>query len=273
MTLPFGKRKKDGSPPQELSTGSNSLAFQEDSSVSSWSKGSSPENTFVPYGSNPGPKPVPPELNRLHGLGSGGFGLAAADAADEEEERRKERERLKTSDDGSRNSEDSLQDKLDQAIESGDWAAVERLANKMLDTVSSDGSEKYHDTNISVSSYDNSMQDGNSRSGWESSGGQSTTTVEESIDDERISMLEKLIETDDWQGIVTNARIYNIDDSTNASESIQESRGTTTGDSSTGTEIPSKASSKEEVVAQGQVWKALAEEATEEKGNDVKSDD
>ena len=160
--------------------------------------------------------------------------------------------------------------KLDQAIESGDWAAVERQANKILDTVSTDGSEKFQDSGLSVSSYDNSRDD-NSRAGWESSGGQSTTTVDDSIDDERISMLEKLIETDDWQGIVTSARIYNKDDSTNASESIQGDRmSVVTGDSSTLGDIPSKTSSQEETKAEGQVWKALTEEAAEENDNDKK---
>ena len=202
---------------------------------------------------------MPPDLSKLPGIGGGGYGLAAADAADEEEERRKERERLKTNVDYlSEHSGDSLQDKLDQAIETGDWAAVERQANKILDTVSTDGSENFHDSGLSVSSYDNSMND-NSRAGWDSSGGQSTTTVEDSIDDERISMLEKLIETDDWQGIVTTARIYNKDDSTNASESIQGERasGSSTGD------IISKTSSQEETKPKGEVWKALTEEAEE----------
>ena len=226
----------------------------------------------MPYGgTSPGSRPAPPDLSALHGLGAGGYGLAAADAADEEEELRKERERLKASeDDFSARSRDSLQDKLDQAIESGDWAAVERQANKILDTVSTDGSEKFQDSGLSVSSYDNSRDD-NSRAGWESSGGQSTTTVDDSIDDERISMLEKLIETDDWQGIVTSARIYNKDDSTNASESIQGDRmSVVTGDSSTLGDIPSKTSSQEETKAEGQVWKALTEEAAEENDNDKK---
>ncbi len=181
---------------------SSSLALQEDSSVSSWSKGedSSPETTMNLYGGSKTPADDMPAEMKAFGED---HGLAAAEQAMMEEEERKQQKLKESSVDESENelsqkSSGSLRDELDKAIESGDWAAVEKQTNQMLET----GKNNSHD----LSELD-SEADSEAMEGW-SQDGPPTDYESEAIDDDRIEMLEKLIETDDWQGIVDDSQIH-----------------------------------------------------------------
>lgn len=195
-----------------------SFAFHEDSSVSSWSRDSPESHGFTPYSDNKAKNDSIPDEMKAFGED---FGLAAAELAMRQEEEAKE-----ISDDEkiSQKSSNSLRDELDKAIETGDWAAVEAQTNKMLDVniddLSTDDAQKTRKK--SSSSYDDS--DDESRDGWSTSGKSIDSGESELIDDERIAMLEKLIETDDWQGIVTSSRIHNRDDSSMASSLPGESQ-------------------------------------------------
>ncbi len=204
------KRRKGTS---EEKAESKQLALQEDSSVSSWSRGSPDSPGTVPYAdSKPKADDMPPEM-KLFGED---HGLAAAELAIRQEEEAKE---ISGSEDISQKSSSSLRDELDKAIESGDWAAVEAQTNKLFDTSLEEMNSELATIKPRVnssSSFDDSED--NSREGWSTS---SKSQKSEPIDDERIAMLEKLIETDDWQGIVTTSRIHNRDDSSMAS-SLQD---------------------------------------------------
>jgi hypothetical protein len=149
------------------------------------------------------------------------FGLAAAELAMRHEEEAKE---LSEEEKISQKSSNSLRDELDKAIETGDWAAVEAQTNKMLDVNIEDFNvdETPRTRRNSFSSFDDS--DDESRDGWSTSNKSKASGDSELIDDERIAMLEKLIETDDWQGIVTSSRIHNRDDSSMASSLQGESQ-------------------------------------------------
>lgn len=207
-------RRKENS---EEKVASKSLALQEDSSVSSWSHGSpsSPSSGFVPYGD----KKLKAEDNVPEEMKAFGedFGLAAAELALRQEEEAKEESE---DEEISQKSSNSLRDELDKAIESGDWAAVEAQTNKMFD-VSMEGlkeEEKPRSSNNSMSSYDDES-DEDSQEGW-STGSKSMSGTSDHIDDERIAMLEKLIETDDWQGIVTASRVHNRDEDSSMTPSL-----------------------------------------------------
>lgn len=208
----------------------NSLALQEDSSASSWSHGSSPVNSFVPYaGANnsldSNSKRNEEDMNMPTEMKVFGedFGLQAANFAMEREEN--EEEGANADDENStsprsKGSVNSLQNDLDKAIESGDWAAVEAQTNKLFDMsmdIANMGSpdDNNNGQNISTSFEDSSFVD-DSHEGWSTGSKSHTTEDSEQIDDERIAMLEKLIETDDWQGIVTSSRIHNGEDSSMA---------------------------------------------------------
>lgn len=165
-------------------------ALQEDSSVSSWSRGdSSPDNSLNLYTSSArGTDEMPAELKAF----GEDHGLAAAELAMEEED----------SEAGSKSS-DSLRDELDRAIETGDWAAVEKQTSEMLVLPK-------NVSDVDSDAYENESLDGLEQ--W--SNGHASDDDTEVIDDERIEILEKLIETDDWQGIVSNSQIHTkLDDS------------------------------------------------------------
>jgi len=188
-----------------------SFALHEDSSVSSWSRGSPESQGFTPYSDRKAKNDSIPEEMKAFGED---FGLAAAELAIRQEEEAKE---LSGDEKISQKSSNSLRDELDKAIETGDWDAVEAQTNKMLDVNMDD--LKIEDTRKtgkkSYSSYEDS--DDESRDGWSTSAKSMISGESDLIDDERIDMLEKLIETDDWQGIVTSSRIHNRDDSSMAS--------------------------------------------------------
>lgn len=187
-----------------------SLALQEDSSVSSWSHGSPESQAFVPYSNSTAQaKSRDDAPQEMQAFGED-FGLAAAEHEFlMEEEKRKESGQ---EDVISQKSSSSLRDELDKAIETGDWATVEAQRNKMFDAVDLDNSlDKKH---VSLSSKEESDEE--SREGWSTASKSAASTNSEPIDDERIYMLEKLIETDDWQGIVTDSRIHGLDDSSSS---------------------------------------------------------
>jgi len=182
-----------------------SLALQEDSSVSSWSRGedSSPDIYRNIYGEAQSGNEIPPEMETF----GENLGLAAAEDAlyaDKGE-----------SDGGlSAKSSNSLRDELDKAIESGDWAAVEKQTNEMLEAGVDDDSPVAAfppDDKSTISDVDSDVDTTNDREVW--SADNKSDDGSDDIDDERISMLEELIETDDWQGIVDNARIHTKDES------------------------------------------------------------
>lgn len=205
----FIGRKKDN----EDDAVNTSLALQEDSSVSSWSRGgdSSPDTTLNLYGSSTQPVDDMPVEMRAFGED---HGLAAAERAMEEEykerqqQEQQEKEEIGQSDgegELSQKSSESLRDELDRAIESGDWAAVEKQTNEMLETGDDVDGSGPSPHNMGLSDIDSDM-DSEAMEGW--SDGNHSGDESEVIDDERIEMLEKLIETDDWQGIVDNSQIH-----------------------------------------------------------------
>lgn len=205
------KEAKKGKEPVSSASKSKSLSLQEDSSVSSWSHGeaSSPEVSMNLYGSSSrkgGIDNMPPEMKAF----GEDHGLAAAELEFEEKENKRGRNE-ESDNEKSDNSSVSLRDELDKAIETGDWAAVEKQTSDML--VIEKASK--NDTSFVkgyMSSDIESDVDTNDRSGWSVDIQSETDT--EVIDDERIEILEQLIETDDWQGIVNNSRIHTgVDDS------------------------------------------------------------
>lgn len=213
--IPLVRRKKA----EETEPAPASYALQEDSSVSSWSRGSPESQGFTPYSNDSKSKSddVPKEMKAF----GEDFGLAAAELAMRQEEEAKD---IEEDEKISQKSSNSLRDELDKAIETGDWAAVEAQTNKMLDMNMDDfkleGNSRARRN--SLSSFDDS--DDESRDGWSTSGKSVMSGDTEPIDDERIAMLEKLIETDDWQGIVTSSRIHNRDDLSMASSLPGESQ-------------------------------------------------
>jgi len=241
----FGRRRKDKSKSKD---GSNSneevaasaLALQEDSSVSSWSRGSSaPEDALRnPYaGAKPGVQDNMPEEMKAFGED---IGLAVV------EHDMKDLGQESDGNDGdgeasmlSKKSSNSLRDELDKAIESGDWAAVEAQTNKLFDVNSSmdqstdtEGSpvrlarggsfNSQADSSAMGGERSGSEGDNESRGGWSTNSRSVMTDDSEPIDEERIAMLEKLIETDDWQGIVAASRITggNYEDSSSMASSL-----------------------------------------------------
>lgn len=192
-------RKKQNSQKSEA----RALALQEDSSVSSWSHGDSSAEV-VPYSGRRPPKDEMPEEMKVFGEE---FGLAAAEHAMEDSNDQ--------DDDLSQKSSNSLRDELDKAIESGDWATLEAQTNKMFDL---DAEDTKVDSKKKIAalvkdnlSFDDSDD---SEKGW-STGSKSSPSQDDSeeIDDERIAYLERLIETDDWQGVVGSSMVHNAEDS------------------------------------------------------------
>lgn len=183
-----------------------SLALQEDSSVSSWSHGSPESQVFVPYSSvAPNVNDAPQELKAF----GEDFGLVAA----EHDMLAEEKGKVNTEDDEdviSQQSSNSLRDELDKAIEKGDWEAVEAQTNAMFDAVDVDNSLSIKPSPNSSREYSDDVE---SREGWSTNSSKSgVSSNSEPIDDERIYMLEKLIETDDWQGIINDSRIHSLKD-------------------------------------------------------------
>lgn len=87
----------------------------------------------------------------------------------------------------------SLDNDLDKAIEQGDWSAFEDHANAMMDAMNKGLEDS--DSNYDPSDYDTESAFSDAK--------QSIASNSTGISDERIASLEKLIENDDWQGIVT----------------------------------------------------------------------
>lgn len=193
----FSLRKKN----DEDARAANNLSLQEDSSVSSWSQGSpdSPPKLNI-YSSAPVDSNEPPAEMKAFGED---FGLAAAELAMRQEEEAKDNASEVASETISVKSSNSLRDELDKAIETGDWAAVEAQTNKMFDMNIDDLDVKAAAKPSKSSSFDS---DEDSREGWSDEESNSMISdTSEVIDDERIAILEKLIETDDWQGIVADS--------------------------------------------------------------------
>merc|ERR1712165_367414 len=94
----------------------------------------------------------------------------------------------------------SLDNDLDKAIEQGDWSAFEDHANAMMDAMN----KGLEDSDYDPSDYDTDSAYSDAK--------QSIASNSTGINDERIASLEKLIENDDWQGIVTP--IHNEGEST-----------------------------------------------------------
>jgi hypothetical protein len=205
------KKKKVESEDEE--DASKSLALQEDSSVSSWSRGgdSSPDASMNLYGKSDQSDSdnMPPEMKAF----GEDHGLAAAEIAMEEEERKKNGN--DSEGELSEKSSGSLRDELDRAIETGDWAEVQMQTEKMF----VDGEESQNESG-DISDADSDV-DTSGLEGW--SNDNRTDDESELIDDERIEILEKLIETDDWQGIVDNSQIHtNADDSVVVDDNEEE---------------------------------------------------
>eukprot|EP00979_Chaetoceros_neogracilis_P014034 scaffold4351_cov154-Chaetoceros_neogracile.AAC.1 len=154
------------------------------------------------------------------------FGLLAAELALRQEEEAKD---IAVSEDEviSQKSSNSLRDELDRAIESGDWAAVEAQTNKMFEDAVDDldDSPRKRSHTASSNDIDSDVDDDDdiSQEGWSTTSKSMVSEHSEAIDDDRIAMLEQLIETDDWQGIVSDSRIHNRDDSSMADSSIADS--------------------------------------------------
>ncbi len=235
------------SSPDKEEGGSRSLALQEDSSASSWSHGSSPMNSFTPYGNinnntsietkksgddveeneEDADVNMPPEMKAFgedHGLAAAEFAMQLEDNNSTTSSREADDENSFSPRSKGSSSVASLQNDLDRAIESGDWAAVEAQTNKMfnmsLEVENMNTGSAHNDlaesADNATSFEDSSFVDEDSRAGWSTGSKSHTTTDSEQIDDERIAMLEKLIETDDWQGIVTASRIHYGEDSSMA---------------------------------------------------------
>jgi hypothetical protein len=221
----IGKKSRGGNDDEQAT---KSLALQEDSSVSSWSQGSpdSPEvKKLRPYSndkSGPGEDAIPEEMKAF----GEDFGLLAAELALRQEEEAKD---IAVSEDEviSQKSSNSLRDELDRAIESGDWAAVEAQTNKMFEDAVDDldVSPRKRSHTASSNDIDSDVDDDDdiSQEGWSTTSKSMVSEYSEAIDDDRIAMLEQLIETDDWQGIVSDSRIHNRDDSSMADSSIADS--------------------------------------------------
>ena len=86
-----------------------------------------------------------------------------------------------------RENEEFLKNELDKALERGDWEAVEARALDMIE--------------ITASSESSGSESGGSDITEDSSDSESSESSE-SFDDERIKILERLIEPDDWKGLV-----------------------------------------------------------------------
>jgi len=85
----------------------------------------------------------------------------------------------------------SLDNDLDKAIEQGDWSAFEDQTNAMMDAMN----KGLDDSDYDPSDYDTDSTYSDAK--------RSIASNSTGINDERIASLEKLIENDDWLGIVT----------------------------------------------------------------------
>jgi len=247
-------RKKEGKEePSEL-------ALQEDSSgASSWSHSSDEENVLVdPYGDG-GNVHQSPMQGEIEAFGSG-YGLVAAEKSFQAEGSSS----VDSDNLASVESRDSLRDGLDRAIESGDWAALERQTNNMLEIPSE---EMLGITPVISSGSFN--DDTDSQGGWSTGGDEdSNRTSASSVDNERIRTLERLIETDDWQGIVTASRIHNInEDSTMASASTCELHDATLASNSSMGEFHDTEETSADLIAQDEIWKSITRRADGGKTN------
>jgi len=234
---------------QESKEEPSELALQEDSSgASSWSHSSDEENVAVdPYGDGDTGRqsPMQPEIEAF----GSGYGLAAVESAFESENTSKDSAN-KESDE----SKDSLRDELDRAIESGDWTAVERQTNRMLESPDDETPQR----TIGVSSSSTLLNDDPElQRGWSSGDDDEESKVSSclsSVDDERIATLERLIETDDWQGIVTVSRIHNQhEDSTMASSSIL--------DTSTMSDFQDTGENTPDLITHDEMWRSITRRA------------
>ena len=211
--------KDSGNKSSKSGSSKSDPKLQEDSSVSSWSRGetSSPETSLNLYGvSTKGTDDMPPEMKAF----GEDHGLAAAERAMEEEEKQEGKQDGNEHSDGeiSKGSSNSLFDALDKAMESGDWNAVEQQTSKMMSAgdISDDDNTGDNDKSMRNLSELDSDVDTDGVDEW--SNNNQTDDDTEMIDDERIEILEKLIESDDWQGIVDNSQIHTKADDSVVSE-------------------------------------------------------
>jgi len=234
------------------------LDFQEDSSAeSSWTH-SSKEGNEKPYNtmSDVRQSPIPPELEAF----GEGYGLAVAENSSQYENSSGDSDNIDVSD----KSKDSLRDELDRAIETGDWTEVEKQASQML-AVAGEVKSSESKENGDISSFDNSFDDeSDSRRGWSSADdGLSISSNNSSIDDDRIRTLERLIETDDWQGIVTATRIHHRNEDSTMASSIPE-----TNSSSDFQDAEQDFSEEEEdeeesdALSQDEIWQSITRKAS-----------
>lgn len=93
-------------------------------------------------------------------------------------------------------SEDSIKDALDRAIEKGDWNAIETHADRLKDLATSSPSWKESSELSEIDSESETDVD------KVTSGIYVSSPSITSVDDERINTLESLIEADDWKGLV-----------------------------------------------------------------------
>jgi len=240
------------------------LSLQEDSSgASSWSHSSDEENVLVdPYGE--GNTHQSPMQGEIEAFGTG-YGVVAAERSFQAEGSSS----IDSDNRASDHSRDSLRDGLDRAIESGDWAALERQTNDMLEVPN----EELLGLPLPSSSNTASHDDTDSQGGW-STGDDvgSNRTNDLSVDNERIATLERLIETDDWQGIVTANRIHNVhEDSTMASMSTSEFHDATLVSNSTMGELHDAEEAAANFIAQDEIWKSITRRADGGKTNDNES--
>jgi len=119
------------------------------------------------------------------------------------------------------NSEESLRNELDRAMETGDWTEVDKQASQILGTFRESGPNESKENKSVSLSYDD---DSDSQDDWstEDEGVAPSLDGSSIIDNERINMLESLIDSDDWQGIVTVARIHHQNDDATLASSINE---------------------------------------------------
>lgn len=104
-------------------------------------------------------------------------------------------------------------DDVDESMEEGDFKELKEHADALMETMNS--SKELDDD----SAYDPSDSDYDTD---ESRGKQSVKSNSTTINDERIASLEKLIESDDWQGIVTPAVVNEDGTSTIGSALLKE---------------------------------------------------
>lgn len=146
-------------------------------------------------------------------------------------------------------------DALDRAIETGDWTGVENQTNRIFETVDEEAPQR----SVGSSSRSLSYHDAGSNDCWSSAeDGDGELSIglsidSSTVDDDNIETLERLIENDDWQGIVTVNPIYNQnEDSTTASSAIEFS---------TMSDYQDAAENTSDFIEQDEIWNSITNRA------------